>query len=472
MQLLESGLLSATIDQPKTAFSFSVLNDFIRDNLECGTSASNYYNKLRRITSNVFPHLVPDRYHELLRVSRQWRLLKLLKWAGFGHQKDSKSLEPSINVYPDVTNDLSNWKYNQTLIMDGNFKAEHLYDRQTDGQVWLMDGLGFMVSRSPYHEYLAATNHALERSSCNNHRAVNQANSSRVWLEATGIGATACAHHGCFVPHSVVDFQRGERKLRQRVGNNKFLKFPTDMEIIPGIGIWHVHGHQPQCFSRYAPLYIEGAGWIDGEVIETLWSILNVVSTSTRGMSSPHRQELLNFQMNDSNFMKMIRMGRHLSAKWKNALSASRAAGRAFDSLDSGMPEAERRHWMDMERATLNTWVDDPSAMDIFQLKTNKAASVRTVEMDLLGQHASSVETPQGTVTWLAQGPAIEESAIHVMKDQRSLKSTATDVQKLAVVRRMDRLSSDISKFIDAATVYMGSAIEDHDDTAADEAES
>ncbi|KIK76360.1 hypothetical protein PAXRUDRAFT_170176, partial [Paxillus rubicundulus Ve08.2h10] len=59
MQLLESGLLSATIDQLRTAFSFSVLNDFIHNNLECGTSASNYYNKLQRITSNIFPHLVP-----------------------------------------------------------------------------------------------------------------------------------------------------------------------------------------------------------------------------------------------------------------------------------------------------------------------------------------------------------------------------------------------------------------------------
>ncbi|KAF8834686.1 hypothetical protein BDN67DRAFT_868366, partial [Paxillus ammoniavirescens] len=207
-------------------------------------------------------------------------------------------LQPGINIYPDATNDLSNWKYNWTLIMDGNFKAEHLYDRQTDRQVWLMDGLGFMVSQSPHHKYLAATNHSLERSSCNNHRAVNQANSLRTWLEATGIRATACACHGCFIPHLVVDFQKGERqvnmdyslanalkynmqgircgepafpthtfslpyrhiinfydvncaymrKLRQRVGNNKFLKFPTDMEIIPGIGIWHVHGHQPQCF--------------------------------------------------------------------------------------------------------------------------------------------------------------------------------------------------------------------------------
>ncbi|KIK72398.1 hypothetical protein PAXRUDRAFT_180744, partial [Paxillus rubicundulus Ve08.2h10] len=102
----------------------------------------------------------------------------------------------------------------------------------------------------------------------------------------------------------------------------------------------------------------------------------------------------------------------------------------------------------------------------------NAAASVLTVEMDLLGQHASSVETPQGTVMWLAQGLAIEESTIHVMKDKRSSKSTTTDIQKLAVVRRMDGLSSDISKFIDVATAYMGSTIEDHDNTTADESES
>ncbi|KIK92860.1 hypothetical protein PAXRUDRAFT_146425, partial [Paxillus rubicundulus Ve08.2h10] len=222
-------------------------------------------------------------------------------------------------------------------------------------------------------------------------------------------------------------------------------------------GIWHVHGHQPQCFSRYAPLYIKGAGWIDGEV--------NVVSTSTCRMSLPHKQELLDFQMNNSNFMKMS--GRHLSSKLKNVLSTSRAACRAFDNLDSGIHD-----WMDMECAALNMRVDDPSAMDIFQLKANKAASIWTVEMELLGQHASLVETPQGTMTWLAQGLAIEESAIHVMKDKKSLGSAMTEIQKLAVARRMDCLSSEISKFINAATTYMGSAIEDHDNTAANKSES
>lgn len=103
------------------------------------------------------------------------------------------------------------------------------------------------------------------------------------------------------------------RKLYQRVHHNDLLNIPADIEIVPGIGIWHVHGHQPQCFPRYAPLFIPGVGWVDGEIIETLWSILNIISASARTMSAPHRQELLDFQMNDSNFMKMIRMGWHLT---------------------------------------------------------------------------------------------------------------------------------------------------------------
>ena len=40
---------------------------------------------------------------------------------------------------------------------------------------------------------------------------MNYVNNSQAHLTSTGIGATACARHGCFFPNSVVDFQRGER---------------------------------------------------------------------------------------------------------------------------------------------------------------------------------------------------------------------------------------------------------------------
>jgi hypothetical protein len=59
MQLFQAGLFPASFTRPKTAFTFSVLDDFLLDNLECGTSAMNYYSKIRRLTSSIFPLMVP-----------------------------------------------------------------------------------------------------------------------------------------------------------------------------------------------------------------------------------------------------------------------------------------------------------------------------------------------------------------------------------------------------------------------------
>ncbi|KIO06491.1 hypothetical protein M404DRAFT_138792 [Pisolithus tinctorius Marx 270] len=81
--LLRAKLFPSTFKKPSTAFTFAILDDFLRDNLECGTSGMNYYSKLLQITSSVFPHLIPDRYHELLWVVQKWQYLKLLKWNGF-----------------------------------------------------------------------------------------------------------------------------------------------------------------------------------------------------------------------------------------------------------------------------------------------------------------------------------------------------------------------------------------------------
>lgn len=125
----------------------------------------------------------------------------------------------------------------QTFVMDGNFSAEHLKMRKPLDDVPLADGHGFMVTDASYKQHLseatedrevsgalaflqfrvlmgsATDNRALryQQSTCNAHRAVNKANADRHDMEATGIGAVACGRHGCFIPHTVVDFQKGER---------------------------------------------------------------------------------------------------------------------------------------------------------------------------------------------------------------------------------------------------------------------
>ena len=103
LQLFNAGFFPASYKRIKSAFTFQVLDDFLIDNLECKTSASSFYSKLRRITCKAFPDSIPvqiqsltspknlthrqDRYQEFLRVSRQWRNLKYLRWHGFGHRK-------------------------------------------------------------------------------------------------------------------------------------------------------------------------------------------------------------------------------------------------------------------------------------------------------------------------------------------------------------------------------------------------
>jgi hypothetical protein len=100
LDLLAIGLYPASFHRIQTVFTFDVLDDFLLQNLECKTSALNYYSKLRRITSNTFPSSAPDRYRELLRVSRQWRHLKLRKWHGIGHPlgSDAPGLSSAIST--------------------------------------------------------------------------------------------------------------------------------------------------------------------------------------------------------------------------------------------------------------------------------------------------------------------------------------------------------------------------------------
>ncbi|KAG1829560.1 hypothetical protein DFJ58DRAFT_671831 [Suillus subalutaceus] len=252
--------------------------------------------------------------------------------------------QPGINapLPADRNVDDPSWLYARSLVMDGNFKAEHLHPTHPEDEVWLTDSQCFMVAKDRYKAHLAVANDVVQLSECNNHQAVNQANASRHKLEATRIGGCACACHSCFVPHSIVDFQKGERQMnmdyalchalghntdglsqaftfcnincqynkyfRHRVNKSLYLNVPSDMEIIPGIGLWHVHGHQDKCYVWYTLTFITG----QLRSTEKLWRLCGhlwiSLSPTARGMSTPHQQECLDYQMNDSNFMKMIHM--------------------------------------------------------------------------------------------------------------------------------------------------------------------
>ena len=70
----------------------------------------------------------------------------------------------------------------------------------------------------------------------------------------------------------------------------------------------------PPLFSMPCPAFhtVSGAGVIDGEVLETLWLTLNQVSPSAQVASLPSRSEMLDDHMLNSNWNKLLNIGKVL----------------------------------------------------------------------------------------------------------------------------------------------------------------
>lgn len=91
LQLLNLGMYPASQARPKTVFTFGVLDEFLMENRECKVSAMSFYSKLKRMTSNVSLHAVPDRYREFTRCVRQWRDLEARRRQGYAHGREAET---------------------------------------------------------------------------------------------------------------------------------------------------------------------------------------------------------------------------------------------------------------------------------------------------------------------------------------------------------------------------------------------
>lgn len=97
--------------------------------------------------------------------------------------------------------------------------------------------------------------------------------------------------------------------MRRRFQQYPSLEFPDNLQVVPAIGLFHVHGHKDECVARYSPNYIRGTGHVDGEVLETLWAVLNAIADSFRNMSPAGRKDLMNAHMRWSNLRKILTCG-------------------------------------------------------------------------------------------------------------------------------------------------------------------
>ena len=184
----------------------------------------------------------------------------------------------------------------------------------------------------------------VQKAPCENtFRAIEQTMLFSKACDITGIVAIACARHGCFAPNSIVDLFHGEqqknvdwsfleairttnvdpdqgvmlyydiicqyfRYLKARIGH----LLPDTLEIDRAIRLFHVHAHKEECFYRFASSFIPGAGIVAGEILESLWSRLNLITTATRTATLAHRTEVIDDHASDSNHKKSLGIGEQI----------------------------------------------------------------------------------------------------------------------------------------------------------------
>ena len=95
-----------------------------------------------------------------------------------------------------------------------------------------------------------------------------------------------------------------------RVHGSSTLSLPEDFDLVGGVGKFHLGAHIKKCFYQYSLNFLPHVGQVDGEVMETVWALLNCVASITRAMTKAHRQEVLDDMMNDINWKKLIGSGR------------------------------------------------------------------------------------------------------------------------------------------------------------------
>lgn len=200
----------------------------------------------------------------------------------------------------------------------------------------------------------------------------------------------ALNYHSAGIDSSLIIYDVGCQwsiNFLQRVAESQGLSVPENMQIIPAVGKFHLSAHKLACFARYSLNFVQGAGHVDGEILETLWAPFNKISPTARSMSHAHCQEVLDNHMRDSNWKKIVGIGKHLNYVYqklcltfelpvKTLLTKYNRALKGVDETKSPFDELTRS----LNPGKILMWgIDEQKAiekrgeyLDIYQLQINK----------------------------------------------------------------------------------------------------
>ncbi|KAJ3525420.1 hypothetical protein NMY22_g10585 [Coprinellus aureogranulatus] len=423
---LRLGMLPASFNRIQTAFTTEVLNDSLLSFLECHTTANAFYAKLRRLTNYTFPESVRNRYMELHRMTRQWLHMKERIEHGFAHSGQTPGEgelawfccacpQPHINYKPKSAHDPRRWR-----------------SSKGDNDITLKHGEGHMVCSHRFHEYLKDVQAVETKNTCNQHKSLNDRSKITKGCDVTGVGSCACSltwitAHAKQCPMAIfpkrtdyiifgydVNCQYSINHEVRVEKNADWLSFPEGLQgrIFYAVGTFHVHGHRPECYARFATSFIKNSGVRSAEILEVRWSVLNKAAGSLRYMTLQHHEEMLDALMNDINLEKYCEA--------RGSFIEGKVGKQEKDA-------AEKR-------------LTNVKAMDIYNSKLKKLPGRQDVELELRNDELASSAVP-GISRWIVDAMEIEQDQLSIALDVKSLGDHATASQKLELVSRREAVS-------------------------------
>ncbi|KAJ7429706.1 hypothetical protein B0H11DRAFT_2166764 [Mycena galericulata] len=417
IQLLRAGWFPATHERPQTCATLAVLDQFHHETLQAKTTMYDFYGILEKLTNNTGDK-PPDRYHEWIRMCREYRHLMMLKRGGRARAYDSsgaagtKSGElavecpacprPGINLPDDweSTPPEERHKFTLYLALDACFRLKRRLVSSELKDPALGTGWAYMVEDEEYRAYLRGVTDQKEMNTCSGLAALDHANTkfSRGY-STTGVVMGVCARHEFVQPNGVGDLQRGERFsnvdyvassiLRHKHPalwklisydivcvwskwfKERLKQLPPLVRIILMEGIMkyaipkmHLRAHKLACHILYSLNLILGSAQVDGEGIERPWSMIGAVARSTQEMGPSARHGVLDYQWSNWNWQKLVTIVATLRRRMDNGKKEQARQKESFDTFTE-----EQRDRVPAWKQVVHDFEANPAAKNPYEVK-------------------------------------------------------------------------------------------------------
>ncbi|KAJ7578419.1 hypothetical protein C8J56DRAFT_797312 [Mycena floridula] len=513
-ELLQNGWYPATVTVPQTCATFECLDQFRMLNVAATVNVRDYVTTLENLTDGMRTGDVADRYKSLGRMSRQYGFLLHMKRSGRGHEPGgiaaTKPGETAVWCWacPQVGINLpDDWKdaapedqflYMLFIVMDANFRMKNRLRTNARSDPALSGGMAYQVEENAYKKHLA--NYVMEEdiSTCIAFAALTQKNTRlSTGLRSSGVGSCVCSRHELVRPLGIGDLQKGERYANMdyiffmaiqmcrlalifltydiycqyRVNLElRNLSMPDAIrhdfsatEIKGGLPIWHGDVHVVSCRTEHQVQYQEGAGKLDGEAPERVWSVLNPISYATKEMGVGACTDAIDERVDYHNHTKNIRLGTTLQKRLQIAVVECGKQVAIFREMSSSVQSDMKLRW----EKQYDAWVEDcKSNASPFAPAVAETVSEAEVRLELRKEEAEAAAASRGPVhvssatDFLTLALELEDNQCVYrarIKDDMKQSATTNEQSKLEACRY--KFYAKLKKFPRLQEHYMPGAI-------------